>query len=381
MKPLLSQASATTTDGRSAPQSSTETSREAAMLAQNSLAVDWSRPEEDVAWNHLRLTSGPLFPTGNAMSLDPLTMLKPRRKVTGISAVLLPFLESGAVDWSAFEEHVARTAGAGLTPAVNMDTGYVNLIDHAIQNEVLRRTRSVLSGGAFVAGAFVADSAGDAFAFEAYAERMEAIQSFGGTPAIFQSFGLTRQSGPEIARSYERLGSVSDKFIGFELTTDLAPFGAVYDLETYAGMMAVPQCVGAKHSSFHREPEWERLKLRDAKRPDFAVYTGNDFAIDMIMYGSDYLLGLSSFAPDLFAVRDTYWATGDPRFYELNDQLQYLGYFAFRSPSSAYKHSCAQFLKLRDWIGCDHTHPRAATRPNSDIEVLRELGQRMKVVD
>jgi dihydrodipicolinate synthase/N-acetylneuraminate lyase len=315
------------------------------------------------------------------MSLDPLSMLKPRRKVTGISAVLLPFLEGGGVDWRAFEAHVARTAGAGLTPAVNMDTGYVNLIDHATQDEVLRRTKAVLGGGGFVAGAFVADREGDAFSFDGYARRMESIQSFGGTPVVFQSFGLTRQPGPEIVRCYEQLGRATDRFIGFELTTDLAPFGAVYDLETYAGMMLVPQCVGAKHSSFHREPEWERLKLRDARRPDFAVYTGNDFAIDMIMYGSDYLLGLSSFAPDLFAIRDTYWEAGDPRFFELNDQLQYLGSFAFRSPSPAYKHSCAQFLKLRGWIGSDRPHPRAATRPAGDVEILRELGQRMKVLD
>lgn len=313
--------------------------------------------------------------------MDPISMLQPRRRVTGISAVLLPFTESGAVDWAGFEAHVARTAGAGLTPAVNMDTGYVNLIDHAIQNEVLRRTRAVVAGGSFVAGAFVADRIGDAFSFDGYAERIEAIQSQGGTPAIFQSYGLTRQPGPEIVRSYQRIATVSDRFIGFELTTDLAPFGAIYDLQTYAGMMSVPQCVGAKHSSFHREPEWERLKLRNAQRPDFAVYTGNDFAIDMIMYGSDYLLGLSSFAPDLFAIRDTYWESGDPRFYELNDQLQYLGYFAFRTPSSAYKHSCAQFLKLRGWIGCDRTHPGATVRPDSDVEVLRELGQRMRVID
>lgn len=315
------------------------------------------------------------------MSVDLLTLLRPRRRVTGISAVLLPFTGNGDVDWPALEAHVARTAGAGLTPAVNMDTGYVNLIDHATQAEVLRRTRAVVGGGEFVAGAFVSDQDGDAFSFDGYARRMEAIQSYGGTPVIFQSYGLTRQPGPEIVRCYERLGRVGDKFIGFELTTDLAPFGAIYDLDTYAGMMAVPQCVGAKHSSFHREPEWERLKLRNAKRPDFVVFTGNDFAIDMVMYGSDYLLGLSSFAPDLFAIRDTYWEAGDSRFYELNDQLQFLGCFAFRSPSPAYKHSCAQFLKLRGWIGCDQTHARAATRPATDIEVLREIGQRMSVLD
>ncbi len=315
-----------------------------------------------------------------AMSIDPISMLLPRRSVNGISAVLLPFSENGDVDWPAFEAHVARTAGAGLTPAVNMDTGYVNLIDHATQDEVLRRTRAIVSG-VFVAGAFVGDREGDPCQFDAYAERLQAIQAYGGTPVIFQSYGLTRQPGPEIVRSYERLATACDKFIGFELTTDLAPFGAIYDLQTYAGIMGIRKCVGAKHSSFHREPEWQRLKLRNSIRPDFAVFTGNDFAIDMIMYGSDYLLGLSSFAPDLFAIRDTYWESGDPRFYELNDQLQYLGFFAFRTPSSAYKHSCARFLKLRGWIGCDRTHSQAATRPSSDVEVLRELGRRMRVID
>lgn len=316
-----------------------------------------------------------------SMPIDPISMLRPRRRVTGISAVLLPFTDSGDVDWDGFEAHVARTAGAGLTPAVNMDTGYVNLIDHKTQDEVLRRTKAIVGNGPFVGGAFVGDQAGDSFNYDGYAERMQSIQAAGGTPVIFQSYGLTKQPGPEIVRSYQRLATVCDQFIGFELTTDLAAFGAIYDLDTYAGIMSIRQCVGAKHSSFHREPEWERLKLRDATRPDFAVFTGNDFAIDMIMYGSDYLLGLSSFAPDLFAIRDTYWETGDPRFYELNDQLQYLGYFAFRAPSPAYKHSCAQFLKLREWIGCNRTHAKGLSRPDSDIEILRELGQRMKVVD
>ena len=77
------------------------------------------------------------------------------------------------------------------------------------------------------------------------------------------------------------------------------------------------------------------------------MFTGNDLAIDMVMYGSDYLLGLSTFAPDLFARRRCARAAGSPAFYELNDALQYLGFFAFRSPVPAYKHSAAMFLKLR----------------------------------
>ena len=145
--------------------------------------------------------------------------------------------------------------------------------------------------------------------------------------------------------------------------------------------MEIPQCIGAKHSSFHRQPEWERLALRDRKRPEFAVYTGNDFGIDMVMYGSDYLLGLSTFAPDLFARRDAFWEAGDPAFYELNDQLQYLGFFSFRSPGPAYKHSAAQFLALRGWIESDRTYPGSPQRPSADVEVLREIGRRLGVIE
>ena len=307
-------------------------------------------------------------------------LIQPRREVNGASAILLPFTETGEIDWASFTVHVARTAEFGLTPAVNMDTGYVNLLDTAIQNEVLSQTRSILGNHPFIAGAFVRDRQGDPFQVEQYVERMDVIQAQGGTPIVFQSFGLTQQPGPEVVARYQQLARHADRFLGFELTTDLAAFGAIYDIETFAGLMSIPQCVGLKHSSFHRQPEWERLLRRNADRPDFILYTGNDFAIDMTMYGSDYLLGLSTFAPDLFAKRDAYWASGDSRFYELNDELQYLGCFAFRSPSPGYKHSAAQFLKLRGWIQSDRTHPLSTPRPNSDIEVLREIALRLNVL-
>ncbi len=117
--------------------------------------------------------------------------------------------------------------------------------------------------------------------------------------------------------------------------------------------------------------------LCDRLRPDFLVLTGNDLAIDMVMYGSDYLLGLSTFAPDLFARRDALWAAGAPDFHELNDLLQYLGFFAFRPPVPAYKHSAAMFLKLRGHIACDATHSGSPTRPAADREVLRDLAERL----
>ncbi|MFK7821576.1 MAG: dihydrodipicolinate synthase family protein [Planctomycetaceae bacterium] len=307
----------------------------------------------------------------------PTDLLMPGRMPKGLSAILLPFHVDGSTDLASLRAHVARTAEHGLVPAVNMDTGFGHLLDDATRREVLTATREILGGGEFVAGAFCRDQPGAAFNLAEYARQIDLIQEFGGTPVIFQSYGLSQQEGPDIVESYEAIATKCDEFIGFELTKDLAPFGSVYDLDTYAGLMGIPQCIGAKHSSFHREPEWQRLRLRNKRRPDFRVFTGNDFGIDMIMYGSDYLLGLSTFAPDLFAKRDRWWANEDARFYELNDQLQYLGFLAFRNPGPAYKHSAAQFLKLRGWIECDDTHPESPQRPGSDVAILSELLTRL----
>jgi dihydrodipicolinate synthase/N-acetylneuraminate lyase len=313
------------------------------------------------------------------MSPDPIPMLRQRRQVTGISAILLPFTDSGDIDWPGFTAHTVRTADAGLTPAVNMDTGFGNLLTPEQRVRVLDATRSALGGRPFVAGAFVADLPGAAFDRDAYLRAMGPITDRGGTPVIFQSYGLTGLPDPELVAAYESLGAHCDGFIGFELGTMFAPFGKIYSLDAYRGLLGVRACLGAKHSSLRRDLEWQRVVIRDRVRPDFKVYTGNDLAIDMVMYGSDYLLGLSTFAPDLFAARDRMWAAVDPGFYELNDLLQYLGFFAFRSPVPAYKHSAAMFLKLRGWIGCDATHPQSPRRPDADREVLAELLGRLGV--
>jgi dihydrodipicolinate synthase/N-acetylneuraminate lyase len=297
-----------------------------------------------------------------------------------MSAVLLPFEAGGEIDWKAYQSLLKRTCEAGLTPAVNMDTGYVQLLDDATRLRVLHMTQEVV-GGAFVAGAQIADQPGDPFAVDAYRREMERIQTLGGTPVVFPSNGLTALSGPDWVGAHERLARTSDRFLGFELGSMFVPYGRIYGLDDYQGLMSIPACIGAKHSSLSRELEWSRLDLRDAHRPDFLVLTGNDLAIDMVMYGSDYLLGLSAFAPEAFAHRDRLWAEGDGTFYELNDLLQYLGCFSFRPPVPAYKHDAALFLKIRGRINCGDTHPASPKRPLSDQEVLRDIARRLEAFE
>ena len=306
-------------------------------------------------------------------AIDPISLLKPRRKITGISAILLPLLSDDSVDWDSFDAHVKRTVDAGLIPAVNMDTGYGHLIDQQTRQEVLKRSQAIAGDGGFVAGAFVKDDPDANLNMDVYKQGLEQIESFAGVPVIFQSFGLVSQSDDEIVAAYQDIGSACNSFYAFELGTIFAPFGKIYSLDVYKQLMQISNCVGAKHSSLSRELEWQRLILRDQLRPDFRVCTGNDLAVDMVMYGSDYLLGLSTFAPDAFARRDAMWESGDPSFHELNDLLQYLGTYTFRPPVPAYKHSAAMFLKLRGQIQTHRTYPGSPTRSETDLEVLQSI--------
>src|SRR5262249_16860983 len=150
-------------------------------------------------------------------AIDPLAMLRPRRKIVGMSAVLLPFGNDGEVAWPAFRAHVARTADAGLFPAVNMDTGYVNLLDAATRLRGLGESRDVLSGRDFVAGAFVGDAPGTQVNLEEYFRQAELVQEHGGTPVIFQSYGLTSLGRDELLDAYRAIGRDCPKFIAFEL--------------------------------------------------------------------------------------------------------------------------------------------------------------------
>lgn len=312
--------------------------------------------------------------------LHPSARVRPGREIRGMSAVLLPFDGAGAIDWTSFRGLLRRTVDAGLVPAVNMDTGYVQLLDEATRRQVLDTAKSV-AGEGFVAGAHVADAPGDRFRRDAYAAAMEAIEAHGGIPVVFPSNGLTALDGSDWADAHAELSRTSDRFIAFELGPMFVPYGRIYGLDAYAQLMDIPECIGAKHSSLSRRLEWDRLALRDAERPDFLVLSGNDLAIDMVMYGSDYLLGLSSFAPEHFAARDRLWASRDPAFYEWNDLLQYLGCFAFRDPVPAYKHDAAIFLHLRGRIASSRTHPRAPERPDSDRAVLAEIARRLEALD
>jgi len=301
---------------------------------------------------------------------------RPGKKIQGIAAALLPYMADGKIAVESFKQHLSATQKAGLMNAVNMDTGYVNYLSESEKRDVLRWTAEVLGKNvAFVAGAYIENQTGDIVAL--YRQQMDLIVQAGGIPILFQSARMHGLACKEKAAVYQAACKGYRHVLAFELGTMFASNGEIFDEETVRRLMDVPEIKGMKHSSLDRLLELQRLALRDAHRPDFRIYTGNDLGINMIEYGSDYLLGLASFAPEKFAERDRLWEKGDPTYYALSDDLQYLGNVAFRPPVPAYKHSAAVFLHLTGRIPTAQVHPKNPQRPAWEAEMLRDCARRL----
>lgn len=298
--------------------------------------------------------------------------LRPNRVVAGASAVLLPMAADGTPDWDGLAAHAGRTVAAGLTPALNMDTGYGPALTPEQRDLGLAVGRSL--GVPFIAGVHVDDRPGDALDPDAYVAAAVHVAGHGATPILFPSHGLAAADEEAVVALHRRVCEAAGPVLAFELGPMFHPAGRILSTEAFTELLAVPGVVGAKHSSLRRDLEWERLRLRDELRPGFRLMTGNDLAIDLVTLGSDYLLGLSTFAPEAFGERDRAWAAGDEaRFWELNDVLQHLGRVAFRAPVPAYRHDAALFLHRRGLVATPGVHPSCPTRPPWEGELLASV--------
>lgn len=296
----------------------------------------------------------------------------PRRRIRGASAVLLPFDAAGAPDLEGLRAHTVRTIEAGLTPALNMDTGYGPALDPGERERVLAEGAAL--GVEFVGGVHVDDSPGAGLDVDRYRQGAAEVTAAGGVPILFPSFGTAGATDDELVAMHRAVADEVDRFLGFELGPMFHPAGRIFTTEVFTELLGIPAMVGLKHSSLRRDAEWERLAIRDRVRPGWSLMTGNDLAIDLVTVGSDYLLGLSTFAPDAFAARDRAWEEGDEaRFWELNDVLQHLGRVTFRAPVPAYRHDAAMFLHLRGQVATDRVHPDCPLRPSWEGELLAEI--------
>ncbi len=305
---------------------------------------------------------------------EVIVKIRPRRQIEGISSVLVSFCEDGSIDFDTLAENILRTADAGLTPAVNMELGYVQRLTPKERRQVLALASDVMVAQPFVCGAYVSDN-GDGI--NMYREAMDEITQDGGLPVLFPSKHLSSLDSAGLVATFEALTKDNQPLIAYEVDSSVLPNGRLFTREEFHGIMAIPSVKGIRHKSLSRRMEWERLSMRDYARPDFKIYSGNDLAIDMMMYGSDYFLSVSACCPQAFAMRDRYWKEGDARFYEVNDVLQSLGMFAFRPPFESSRHSVTQMLRIRARVDSDLTAPEEIRRSESDLEILTKISERL----
>jgi hypothetical protein len=162
--------------------------------------------------------------------------IRPRRKVQGIAAALLPFETDGRIAGEAFRQHLKATHRAGLMNAVNMDTGYVNYLTDDKKKLVLGWTREALGANVpFVAGAYIEGQEGNVVSL--YRRQMDQIAEFGGIPIIFQTARAHAMSAREKVNMYRDAARGFPAVLAFELSPVFAPNGEMFDADTVRGLM------------------------------------------------------------------------------------------------------------------------------------------------
>ena len=108
-----------------------------------------------------------------------------------------------------------------------MDTGYIQLIDDATKTRVLEIGKSLCPDG-FIAGAYVRDTAGDAYNRDAYMREADVIAAHGGTPIVVTSYGLSGLEEDDWLNALNEIGECAGQFYAFELGPQFVPFGRIY---------------------------------------------------------------------------------------------------------------------------------------------------------
>ena len=161
-----------------------------------------------------------------------------------MSAVLLPFTPDGDIDWRATEAHIARTVQAGLTPAVNMDTGYVQLLDQADKHRVLDLAADVTGGRLRRRRVRRRCRRVTLRPATATSRRMRRVADRGGTPVVFPSHGLNSLDDDGWVAAHAAIGAEVDRFIGFELGAMFVPYGRIPSLDAYGAARRSPRASG-----------------------------------------------------------------------------------------------------------------------------------------
>ena len=312
----------------------------------------------------------------------PLTLalrhLTPSRTIDGAAALPVWLGAAGRLDLSGLAARLQETFAAGLTPAVNLFGGSADRLGHEQRVDVLTTAAGVARGRRFIAGTMPTE---DAMPLAVrYGRAVDAVVRQGGIPLLLPIRELAALDGDALAHLW-RQATAGHRGV---LVIEMAPvFGApapLYTPDVVTRILDIASLGGLVHASLDRGTEWARVEARDVARPDFRIYSGHERALDMVAYGSDYLLATAGCAPEAFAARDRAWRQGAPIGFELNDALQALATVLHRDPIDGARHGALQWLHVRGLVEHASPVPGITLRPDSDVELYRELRTRIETL-
>ncbi|MFN8017433.1 MAG: hypothetical protein U0P45_04845 [Acidimicrobiales bacterium] len=310
----------------------------------------------------------------------PFDLLCPGRRPEGLAPVLLPIGADGEPDWDGFAHLLGRTVDAGLVPYLHAGPGLADLIGPSTRAEVVATAGAALGGHRFVVGVRPEPGADGAFDPARLAGQVDALGRHHAVAALLPA-PCTASLGPDEAVGLAAwVGEWVDRLLVVDLPPQRWPGGRTWGLDAITALMEVDACVGVVDGSWSRQAEWDRIRRRDERRPDFHLYSANALAVDQVIYGADHALDLAAAVPDALADRDEAWAREDPGVIERNDALQALATLAFRPPYEAARHSLVRILVLRGWLDRDALPDRVPRRPDGEDDLLLPALDRLGLV-
>jgi hypothetical protein len=311
----------------------------------------------------------------------PLTLalrhLTPSRTIDGAAALPVWLEASGRLDLPGLAVRLQETLAAGLTPAVNLFGGSVDRLGLEQRMDVLATAAGVARGRRFIAGTLPTEDAAPLAA--RYGRAVDAVVRQGGTPLLLPIRELATLDGDGLAHLWRQATAGHRGVLVIEMAAAFGAPAPLYAADVVPRILDIASLGGLVHASLDRGAEWARVEARDVARPDFRIYSGHERALDMVAYGSDYLLATAGCAPEAFAARDRAWRQGAPVGFELNDALQALSALLYRAPIDGARHGALQWLQARDVAGPGASPvPGIAKRPESDLALYREIHTRLE---
>jgi hypothetical protein len=305
----------------------------------------------------------------------PLTLalrhLTPSRVIDGLAALPVWLAPSRRLDLAGLATRLEATFAAGLTPAVNLFAGAVDRLDADARADVLSTAAGVARGRRFIAGTGPTDDAAPLAV--RYGRAGDAIARQGGTPVLLPIAELSVLDGDAIAHLWRQATAGHRGVLVVEMAPEFGTPAALLPNDVITRLIDTASLGGLVHASLDRAVEWMRIEARDIARPDFRIYSGNERALDMVSYGSDYLLAGAGCAPEAFAARDRAWRAGDPLAFALTDLLQAAGTLVYRAPLDGARHGALQWLRALGGVDAAMPLPDLALRPDSDCALYDEI--------